>query len=354
MRFAIMFHHQLQDLKHMSMTRLNTGTVIIGSGMAGWGIAKTLRSLDANAIISLVSQGDAHVYSKPMLSNALALKKHPDQLIQSTGAAMAAQLGATLHAHTTVTHINRETKSINTSQGVIQYTHLVLALGAQAIRLPMPGSEHVLSVNDLSDYAAFRAALPAGGVVALLGGGLIGSEFANDLAASGHRVHVIDPSPWPIGNLISAENGAGLKAALEGLSVQFYMQDVATELNHSNGQHHLTLRSGKVITADVVLSAVGLRPNVALAQEAGLLVERGIVVDAYGRTNDPHIFALGDCAAYMGQGKEGTSRAMPYVWPLIAASKAIAATLAGNKTAIAFKAMPVRVKTPAYPISVAG
>jgi rubredoxin---NAD+ reductase len=338
----------------MTTIHSNTGTVIIGSGMAGWGVAKALRAADASATITLVSEDNGHVYSKPMLSNALALKKQAEQLIQNTGAAMAAQLNVTLHANTKVTRIVRETKRIETSEGEIQYSHLVLALGAQAIRLPMPGSEHVLSVNNLSDYTSFRKALPAGGSVALLGGGLIGSEFANDLAASGHIVHVIDPSPWPIGNLISKEHGAGLQAALEGLSVKFYMQDVATELNHLNGMHHLTLRSGKVITADVVLSAIGLRPNVALASEAGLSVERGIVVDAYGRTDDAQIFALGDCAAYAGQGKDGTSRTMPYVWPLIAASKAIAATLAGNETEIAFKSLPVRVKTPAYPISVAG
>ena len=322
--------------------------------MAGWGVAKALRAADANAIITLVSIGDAHVYSKPMLSTALAQCKVPAQLIQSSGAAMASQLSIDLKANTTVTRINRETQTITTSSGDIAYSHLVLALGAQAIRLPMPGSEHVLSVNDLSDYSDFRATLPEGGVVALLGGGLIGSEFANDLASAGYTVHVIDPSAWPIGNLISAENGARLQAALEALSVKFYMQDVATELEHKEGKHHLTLRSGRAVIADVVLSAVGLRPNTALAQEAGLVIERGIVVDALGRTNDPRIFALGDCAAYAGQGKDGTSRAMPYVWPLIAASKAIAATLAGNETPIAFKAMPVRVKTPAYPISIAG
>lgn len=338
----------------MSITHSNTGTVIIGSGMAGWGVAKALRALDASTSITIVSADDAHVYSKPMLSNALALKKQPEQLIQSTGVAMAAQLNLTLHSSTTVTRVNREAKNIETNKGVIEYSQLVLALGAQAIRLPMTGSEHVLSVNNLTDYATFRKSLPAGGVVALLGGGLIGSEFANDLATSGHIVHVIDPSPWPIGNLITEEHGVGLQAALEGLSVQFHMKDIATELNHQNGKHQLSLRSGKVIAADVVLSAVGLRPNVVLAQEAGLLVERGIVVDTYGRTNDPHIFALGDCAAYAGQGKDGTSRPMPYVWPLIAASKAIAATLTGNETAIVFKALPVRVKTPAYPISVAG
>jgi rubredoxin-NAD+ reductase len=338
------------------MNNLNpsAGTVIIGSGMAGWGVAKALRAADANVGITLISADDAHVYSKPMLSNALAQRKLPEQLIQSTGSAMATQLNVNLLAKTTVTHINRTAQTVLTHQGALPYSYLVLALGAQAIRLPMPGIEYMLSVNDLDDYAQFRAALPAGGVVALIGGGLIGSEFANDLAASGHSVHVIDPGAWPIGNLITAEQGSGLQSALEGLSVQFYLQDVATELNHQQGKQYLTLRSGKTIVADVVLSAVGLRPNVTLAQDAGLMVERGIVVDSHGRSSDPLIFALGDCAAYAGQGKDGASRTMPYVWPLIAASKAIAATLAGTETPIGFKAMPVRVKTPAYPISVAG
>lgn len=329
-------------------------TLIIGAGMAGWGVAKALRAASPQADIAIVSADDAPVYSKPMLSSALALGKSAAALLQSTGEAMAAQLNLTLYARTQVIDIEPEHHRIKTAQGTLTYDYLVLALGAQPIRLPMPGSEHVRSVNHLDDYAVFRDSLPAGGSVALIGGGLIGSEFANDLAASGHSVHVIDPAAWLMSNLISADQGAGLQAALQGLGVQFYLQDVATRVADVGHQKQVDLRSGKCLTVDAVLSAVGLRANIELAQKAGLSVARGIVVDAHGLTSHPQIYALGDCAAYAGQGPDGAAKTMPYVWPLLAASKAIAASLAGTPTPIAFKALPVRVKTPVFPLSVQG
>jgi rubredoxin---NAD+ reductase len=343
----------MSDTLDASDTR-HHATLIIGAGMAGWGLAKALRAASPQADIAIVSADDAPVYSKPMLSSALALGKSAVALLQSTGTALAAQLDVALYARTRVTSIDPKHRCVVTEQGVFTYDDLVLALGAQPIRLPMTGGEHTLSVNHLDDYAVFRSHVPTGGSVALMGGGLIGSEFANDLAASGHRVHVIDPAAWLMSSLISPEQGAGLQAALQGLGVQFYLQDVVVSVTDTGAQKQLRLRSGQSITVDAVLSAVGLHANIELAEKAGLSVARGILVDAYGRTSHPHIYALGDCAAYEGQGLNGAAKTMPYVWPLLAASKAIAASLAGTPTPIAFKALPVRVKTPVFPLSVQG
>jgi rubredoxin-NAD+ reductase len=230
------------------------------------------------------------------------------------------------------------------------------------VRLPTPGLEHALSVNDIDDYHAFRNALAAAGPqarVAIIGGGLIGSEFANDLAIGGYHVCVVDPAPWLIGNLVTQEDGAALKAALAGMGVDCYLGDVANNIERTGaGTYRIALRSGTVLEADLILCAVGLRPRTDLAQQAGLGVARGILVDEMGRTSDPDIYALGDCAAYASAAKPeiagGAPRALPYIMPIMTAAKAIAATLAGQPTPIRFGPMPVRVKTPALPLTIAG
>ncbi len=107
----------------------------------------------------------------------------------------------------------------------------------------------------------------------------------------------------------------------------------------------MTLADGSQLQADIVLSAIGLRPRIALAQAAGLDVNRGIKVDAHLRSSDADIFALGDCAEIEG-------RVQPFVLPIMHAARALAKTLAGEDTAVVFPAMPVVVKTPAHPVAV--
>lgn len=336
--------------------------VIVGGGLAAWTVARELRQRNATIPIHVVCACRGDFYPKPMLSNALAQRKEPDQLVQRSAAQQSQVLRVTVDAGARVVAIDRAHKLVRTDSAQIPYARLVLALGADPIRLSTPGIEHALSVNDLDDYRAFRALLAAAGAgarVAILGGGLIGSEFANDLAASGYQVTVIDPAPWLIGGLIPEERGQALKAALEGLGVHVHVGDLAERVERTpDGKFHLALRSGAAIEADLVLSAVGLRPRTALASAAGLAVGRGILVDEMGRTSDPDIYALGDCAAYASAARPdiagGAPRALPYVLPIMAAGKAIAATLAGQPTPIRFGDMPVRVKTPALPLTISG
>jgi rubredoxin-NAD+ reductase len=117
------------------------------------------------------------------------------------------------------------------------------------------------------------------------------------------------------------------------------------EVEREAGRLRLRTRTGAVLAADTVLSAVGLRPRTALAAGAGLAVQRGIVVDAFGASSDPDVFALGDCAQY-------EAGVMPYVMPIMAAARSIAATLLGSPEPIRFGTMPIAVKTPALPIAV--
>lgn len=334
--------------------------VIVGGGLAGWTVARELRQRAPHVPIRLVCADSGDFYAKPMLSNAFAQKKEADQLVQKRGALQAQSLGIALQAGTRVQAIERGAACLRTDAGAIPYASLVLALGADPIRLSTPGIEHALAVNDIDDYRRLRQALALAGPgarVAIIGGGLIGCEFANDLVQAGYGVQVIDPASWLIGSLVARDQGEALQRALEALGVQCRLGDVAERIEKlDSGALRLALRSGPSIEADVALSAVGLRPRTALAQQAGLEVARGIRVDALGRSSDPRIYALGDCAAYESAARPdvagGVARPLPFVMPLMAAGKAIAASLAGEPTPIRFGPMPVRVKTPALPLTV--
>lgn len=322
--------------------------VIVGSGLAGWTAARELRRLDKEKPLALITADAGDFYSKPMLSNALAQGKTPTTLVATEAAAMAASLSVSLHARVRVLAIDCQRREVALERETIGYSQLVLALGADPIRLPLAGeaAHEVLSVNDLDDYTVFRQRLRNARSVAIIGAGLIGCEFANDLAAQGLRVHVIDPSGSPIAALLPKVAGERLLAPLEALGVAWHLgtATASVERNAAHG-YRLALTDGCTVDADLVLSAVGLRPRTALAKDAGLAVDRGIVVDAFLRSSDRSIHALGDCAQY----PIGT---LPFVMPIMAAARSLGPTLAGRETAAVFPPMPVIIKTPAHPVVV--
>ena len=318
--------------------------VIIGSGLAGYTLARELRKLDRDTPLALVTADDGSFYSKPMLSNALAAGKHAAGLALKSAAVMAAELNATLHAGTEVQAIDLSGQRLRTSEGDLAWSKLILALGADPIRLPLSGegAAAVLSVNDLRDYARFRAAIEGRKRVAILGAGLIGCEFANDLVLGGHEVEVTDISAQALGRLLPPEAAAGLRDALAAAGVRWHLAKKAVAVDRSGTALVLRFEDGTHIETDIELSAVGLAPRTALARAAGLEVRRGIVVDRFLRASDAEVYALGDCAEVEGQ-------VLPFVMPIMHAARALASTLCGNDQAVIYPPMPVVVKTPALP-----
>ena len=173
--------------------------IIIGAGLAGYTLARELRKLDKAVPLMIVTADDGGFYSKPMLSNAFAQNKQAAQLVSQTAEQMAAQIDARVLANTRVNAIDTAAKAIDTTAGRFDYEQLVLAVGAQAIRLPLAGdaAHEVLSVNHVSDYAVFRQQVTAiSGLVsdsndkpsaqhvrvAILGAGLIGSALARRIS----------------------------------------------------------------------------------------------------------------------------------------------------------------------------
>ncbi len=171
--------------------------VIIGSGHAGYQLASALRAQSADLQITLFTLDDGAIYSKPALSNALALGKDGHSLVRETALSWEKRLNIRVYAHTRVERIDRANKKLITSIGEYPFGRLVLATGASPIVIPMQGdTSAVVSVNDLADYRRFRSMLEGKQHVTLLGDGLIGCEFANDLAAHGIKVTVVGLGQW--------------------------------------------------------------------------------------------------------------------------------------------------------------
>ncbi len=319
--------------------------VVLGSGLAGYGVAREFRRLDKDTPLVVISRDHAGFYSKPMLSNALTAKKTAQSLVMKPAEKMAAELNATVRARSGVRHIDTAAQTIVLDDGeMLPYRDLVLALGADPIRLPLEGdaADTVLSVNDLDDYARFADRLDGAKTVAILGAGLIGCEFANDLLAHGKAPLVIDLADRPLARLLPAAASERLRLRLEAAGVQFRFDVAASRIDHVGQRLRLTLSDGSAIDADLVLSAIGLRPRTAVAQLAGLAVHRGVVTNRWLATSAPHVYAVGDCAEVEGH-------TLPFVLPLMQQSRALAATLAGTPTPVVYPAMPVTVKTPACP-----
>ena len=384
--------------------------VVVGAGLAGWTTVREFRKLDSVTPVIVVTADSGDFYAKPGLSNALAQKRTPAQLISTPAAKMAETLNVTLLAFTKVTSIDTANHEVmlqsSATSRTIAYRQLVLATGAQPIRSAIAGNaaEQVLSVNSLDDFAAFyaRMAGPAsitssasgsdpasarsqGGIesaastqssevsfvsksVLVIGAGLIGCEFANDLLLAGHRVHVVDPSPRPLAALLTEGASLQLQIALQDLGAKWHFGTTVHAVDAVDSSSapspdsqaqtlgtaiskvlRVTLADGTQVQVDAVLSAIGLRANTALASAAGLACERGIVVDAYLQTSAEQVYALGDGAQYASAGQ----RPLPYVMPIMNAAKALAATLNGTRTELVFPLMPVAIKTPALPIVVA-
>ncbi|HEY0844027.1 MAG TPA: FAD-dependent oxidoreductase [Noviherbaspirillum sp.] len=329
--------------------------IIVGTGLAGYSLAREFRKLDNTTPVFLITADDGGFYSKPMLSNAFAQGKEAAQLVTQTAAQMAAQLGATILTGTRVQRIDPVGKTVETSGGEFDYGKLVLAVGAQPVRLPMQGdaADRVMSVNHIDDYARFRdrIAQREGRVrITILGAGLIGCEFADDLAGTGHEVTLIDPNALPLSALAPAPLARGLLDALIARGVNLRLGTTATRVSSEGKALRVTLANGELLDTDLVLSAVGLRPDLRLAQEAGMKIGRGIAIDRYGRTSAPDIYALGDCAEYTTNEAGGTAT-LPYIAPLMIAARAIARTLAGDATPIELRPSPVIVKTPSFPMA---
>lgn len=320
--------------------------VIIGTGLAGYNLLKEIRRQDKEQPVVMFTADDGVYYSKPALSTGFANNKKAEDLAMASAEEMAERFNAQIHIFTRISAIDTATKIVSLQAGgQIKYASLVLATGASCIqpRLEGNGLGAVHSVNDRLDYARFRTLAKNKKRVLIIGAGLIGCEFANDLALSEYEVEVVDMLDRPLAALLPPEASARLKASMEQKGIGFHFgQALQSVETHGAGIVAVT-QSGKQLHADIVLSAIGVRPDVTLASQAGLEINKGIVVSPSLKASADGVFALGDCAEVHGDVKV-------YIQPLMLQAKALAKTLVGETTEVVYSVMPVAIKTPLHAV----
>jgi 3-phenylpropionate/trans-cinnamate dioxygenase ferredoxin reductase subunit len=268
--------------------------LIVGGGMAGDAAVKSLRDADANARIGLVGAEARAPYERPPLSKALWKgDKTPESIDLGT-----AKSGAVMHLERRIAALDRTEHSARDDRGdVYRYRRLLLATGATPRRLPFAG-DRVIDFRTFDDYLALRRYATKGAHIAVVGGGFIGSEIAASLASNGCKVTMLFP-----GQAI----GAGRYKPTLSHFLNAYYRERGVELRPGvkvvdgragKDSAEIALSDGTTITVDAVVAGLGVTPNTTLAEQAGLKVDNGIVVDDRLRSSDADIFAAGDVANF--------------------------------------------------------
>jgi len=326
--------------------------LVIGSGFAAQQLVKSLRKLDAEQPIRLITADSGDEYNKPDLSHVVSRGCTAAAMTRLSGSDFAEQQHIALLPHCPVLGIDPARRIVMTGQGEFAYGQLVLATGASAARPDLPGSEQLVTLNSQQEYAAAEGPIQQARRIMVLGAGLIGCELAMDMASDGREVTLVDLADSPLSALLPAVLSQPLQQALRSQGVKLQLGQGIAELSlldpdRPQGGWRVTLSNGRVSEQDLVIAAIGLKPNLVLAQAAGLAVERGILVDDSLQTSAPHIFALGDCAQWRGQ-------LLPFLQPIVLGANALARTLLGMPTPLTLPPMLVKVKTPRYPLQLAG
>lgn len=323
--------------------------VIIGSGFAAYQLVKSIRRTSAEQAIIVITAGSGDDYVKPELSHVFSKKLTAQDMVKQSGADFAAEYNITLMNHTRVDAIDRLEKTVS-CQGIdIAYENLVLATGAQSFVPFVEGdaAKDIITLNSLDEYQQSQDKLAKAKSVLVVGAGLVGTEIAMDLAIADYEVILSDRADALLPSLLPEFISSQLYQTMRRQGVELQLGNELSKMTTTDTGIAVSFKNGHTTNVDSVLCAAGLKPNTALASQAGLAVNRGIVVDKQLKTNDPHIFAIGDCAEIDG-------KHLAFLQPIILSANALAKTLNGSTTEVMFPAMLVKVKTPLYPMQLSG
>jgi NADPH-dependent 2,4-dienoyl-CoA reductase/sulfur reductase-like enzyme len=269
--------------------------LIVGAGMAGDAAAKAIREVDAAADIGVVGEESSPPYQRPPLSKALW---KGDKEVADIGLGTAAS-GAKLYPGRHVVALDRAAHVVHDGQGdSYRYRRLLLATGATPRRLPFEGGDRLIHFRTLDDYQALRRYARPGAIIAVVGGGFIGAELAASLSGVGCKVCML----FPDAHIGAGRYPDGLARFLDDY-YQGHGVDVRSGVRVTGGRPtdggvELALSDGSLLRVEAAVAGLGVTPNVALAEQAGLEVDNGIVVDAQLRSSDPDIWAAGDVANF--------------------------------------------------------
>ena len=278
--------------------------VLVGNGMAGVRTLEELLKLSPDGFDITVFGSEPHGnYNRIMLSPVLTGEKTIDEIMLNDEQ-WYADNGITLHKGKTVTEIDRAGRKVIAEDGTVaEYDRLILATGSDPFVIPVPGKElpGVVTFRDIHDVDVMLEAARQHKRAVVIGGGLLGLEAANGLHKQGMEVTVVHLADTLMERQLDATAGELLKQSLEETGLNFLLEAQTEAILGDDRVKGVRLKDGLEIPADLVVMAVGIRPNIKLAREAGIYCERGIVVNDTLQTYDPTIYAVGECVQHRGQ-----------------------------------------------------
>src|SRR6476619_8274889 len=271
--------------------------VIVGGGAAGFAAAEMLRRQRYDGSIVMVSDDAAPPVDRPNLSKDYLAGNAPEEWVPLRDEHFYSDQRIDLRLNITVAGIDAATRTVSLGDGSnIPFDRLLLATGAEAIRLPLPGLDlpHAHTLRTLADCGAIIAQAGRSKRAVVMGASFIGLEVAASLRARGIEVHVVAPDKQPMARVLGPAMGAFVRRLHEEHGEVFHLEDSAVAID----ARQVTLKSGGTIAADLVVAGVGVRPRLALAEKAGLAIDRGVRVNEYLESSAAGIYAAGDIARW--------------------------------------------------------
>jgi apoptosis-inducing factor 3 len=271
--------------------------VIIGGGAAGFAAAEKLRREQYQGSIVMLSNDDAPPVDRPNLSKDYLAGKAPEEWVPLRPASFYSDNDIDMRLGASVTGIDIRSREVALSEGSkFRYDRLLLATGAEPIRLSIPGADqaYVHTLRSLADCRAIIESAKAARHAVVLGASFIGLEVAASLRARDIEVHVVAPEKRPMERILGPQIGDFVRALHEEHGVVFHLEDTASNID----SNRLALKSGGIVDCDLVIAGIGVRPRTELAEKIGLMLDRGVVVDGHLETSVPGLFAAGDIARW--------------------------------------------------------
>jgi len=271
--------------------------VIVGGGAAGFAAAEMLRRREYRGSIVMLSADSAPPVDRPNLSKDYLAGSAPEDWLPLRPDDFYADNGIELRLGCDVVGIDCAQRELRVAGSVsIAYDRLLLATGAEPVRLSVPGADqaHVHTLRSLADCRAIIEAAKGARRALVIGASFIGLEVAASLRARDIEVHVVAPEPRPMERVLGGALGDFIRGLHEQHGVVFHLGETVTALDGRRA----VLKSGAVLEADLVVVGIGVRPRLALAEQAGLKIDRGVLVDAYLQTSAPGVYAAGDIARW--------------------------------------------------------